>query len=156
MSEWGWVYERVLDSKLSFSLHGLRHRLPEAERPYWEEYIGKRITIDDEYKAGLLLIQPQRVVNLSNLYIIAVLRGGYAWLQDAHEKVHRAEQEFCEQYCKVKGWDRNTLTVEQAREICQQEGFRRAGEMRRRKNKIGRRGRGKVIRVTAVREGEQK
>jgi hypothetical protein len=123
----------VLDSKLSFSLHGLRHRLPEAELAYWEEYIGKPVTIDDEYKAGLLLIQPRRVANLSNLYVIAVVRGGYAWLQNVHERVRRAEQEFCEQYCKAQGWDRNTLTVEQSIEITEQEGFRRAGEMLRRK-----------------------
>ena len=104
MSEWDWVYERVLDSKLSFSLHGLRHRLPEAERPYWEEYIGKPVTIDDEYKSGLLLIQPRRVSNLTNVCGVAVVQEGYAWLQNVYETVSRTEEEFCEHYCKAKGW----------------------------------------------------
>lgn len=147
MGEWGWVYERVLDAKLSFSLHGLRHRFPESERPYWEEYVGKRITIDDEYKTGLLLIQPRRVADHRNLYVVAIQRDGYAWLQNVYDKVNQAEQEFREQYCKVKGWNRHKLTVAQAIEISEQAGFRRAGEIRRRKKQSGRREHSKVIRL---------
>jgi len=125
-----YVYERVLDSHLSFSLHGLRHRLPEDQRPYWGEYIGKQITVDYEYKIGLLLIQPCHVSNLSNLYAVAFVRNGYAWLRDESERVHRAEEDFIEQYCKAKGWNRETLTVEQGAEIVESEGYKRAGELK--------------------------
>jgi hypothetical protein len=132
-------YERVLDSNLSFSLCGLRHRLPEAERPYWGEYIGTPITIDDKHKAGILLIQPRRALNLRNLYAIGVVRGGYAWLQNVYERVQRAEEKFYEEYCKAKGWDRNTLTLEQSIEITEQEGFTRAGEFAKDRRNIPRR-----------------
>jgi hypothetical protein len=128
-----WVYERMLSSHLSFSLHGLRYRLPKAERQYWEEYVGKRITIDDEYEAGILLIEPRRVANSTNLYAVAVVRGGYAWLQNVYERVHRAEDEFLQEYCKTKGWDPIALTMQQSIEITEQPGYRHAGEILRRK-----------------------
>ena len=133
MIENDWVWERVLDRALCFSLHGLRHRLPETEMPYWLEHVGKRITIDDEYKTGILLIEPRRTINLSNLYAVAVVRGGYAWLQNVSERVDRAEQKFCERYCEANGWDRNALNIEQAMEITSQEGYRRAGGILRKK-----------------------
>ena len=125
-----WVYERVLSSKLGFSLHGLRYRLPEGERSYWAEYIGKRIMIDDEYKRGVLRIDPRRVIGLSNSYVVTYVRGGYAWLRNDSERVEKAEMEFLANYCKAKGWDRETLTLEQAAEITESEGYERAGELK--------------------------
>jgi hypothetical protein len=96
--EWGCVYERVLDRHLGFSLMGLRHRLPEIERPYWAKHVGKQITVDDEYKRGILLIEPRRMGNLRNLYVIRFIRNGYAWLDNVYVAVENAEELFIKEF----------------------------------------------------------